>query len=78
MAIGKALEQRERKAAKERQREHGKTAPGRKNTSGKFPQVQEERRATARVARSVGMSRPTYERAKAIGEAYLRLLILPT
>ena len=38
-AIRRAIEPIERKAAKERQRQHGRTAPGRANSPGKFPQV---------------------------------------
>ena len=73
LAIGAALEPLEQKAAKERQREHGKTAPGRKkNTGGKLPQVKDKTRDS--VARKLGMSGKTYEKAKAVAPCYLLFL----
>jgi hypothetical protein len=44
-------------AAKERQREHGGTAPGRKNTSGKLPGVSKDKpapQARDHVAKAAG------------------------
>lgn len=69
VAIGEALEVYERKKAKERQREHGGTAPGKeKNTSEKISEVfvGESRQ---KVSAAVGMSHPTYTKAKAVVEA---------
>jgi N6-adenosine-specific RNA methylase IME4 len=69
VAMATALEPLERRAAKERQKEHGLTAPGKKkNTSENFSEVNDGR-ASAKVAAAVNMSRPTYEKAKAICEA---------
>jgi|CXWL01.1.fsa_nt_gi hypothetical protein len=62
--MGLAIEAIERPKAKERQKEHGKTAPGRnKNTGGKLPPVKEKTRDA--VGSALGMSGKTYERAKA-------------
>ena len=66
VAIAAALEPLERAAAKERQRVHGETAPGR-NTVENFSGV--NGRAVDRVAHAVGYSRPTLEKAKAVVEA---------
>ena len=64
VAIGLELEKLERPKAKERQKKHGATAPGKRrdNTSGKFPEVNGDggsveggRRPFCRV---VGWSRP--------------------
>jgi 16S rRNA G966 N2-methylase RsmD len=66
VAIGEALEPLERQAAKERQAQHGNTAPGRKsNTLENFSEVKNNR-ALDKVASAVGMSRPTYQKAKEI------------
>ncbi len=71
VAIGKAIEELERPKAKERQKEHGKTAPGKpKNTGGNFPPVNEAKGKTRdKVAEAVGMSGRTYEKAKRVVEA---------
>jgi hypothetical protein len=62
VALGAAIEAVEKGAAKERQREHGKTAPGRrKNTSGKLPEVIQGE-AREKVAAAVGMKARTYEK----------------
>ena len=67
--IGKEIEVREAIAARERQTEHGHTAPGRpRDTSAKLSGVSKGE-AKARAAKAVGMSRPTYEKAKAVVEA---------
>ena len=60
VARGQALEPMERAAAKERRTAN---LPGQQ--TGNFPTWQEGR-ATDKVATSVGMSRPTYEKAKAV------------
>ena len=66
VALGKLIEERDQKLAKDRQREHGGTAPGRhKNTSVKRTQVKREQ-TRDRVAAAVGVSGPTYQRAKAV------------
>lgn len=53
--IAKRLEEREREAAKNRQREHGGTAPGRpKNTSANLAGVKGESRAKAAKAAGIG------------------------
>ena len=68
VAMGKALEPLAKKEAKSRQAHHARTAPGRsKNTSEKFTGVSGESRD--QVAAAVGMSGPTYEKAKAVVEA---------
>lgn len=68
--IGREIEKVERERAKERQREHGGTAPGqRANTSENFTEVLETRRGNEtreRVGAAVGMSGVTYQRAKAV------------
>jgi ParB family chromosome partitioning protein len=63
-ALAEALEPYEKKAAKQRQEEHGGTAPGKKNTVENFTTV--KARAADKVAEAVGMSRPTLEKAKAV------------
>lgn len=69
VAVGAAVEAIESKAAKERQREHGKTAPGRrKNTCGKLP-PQKKAKTREKVAAAVGMKARTYEKAKAVVQA---------
>jgi N6-adenosine-specific RNA methylase IME4 len=67
VAIKRALEPREREAAKERQREHGNTAPGRQNTPEKFSTV--NGRALDKVARVVGKHRTTLAKAEAVVDA---------
>jgi len=68
VAVGAAIEAIESRAAKERQREHGETAPGRHgDTGGKLPQLKGKTRD--RVAAAVGMKARTYEKAKAVVEA---------
>lgn len=68
VAIGRALEPREREEAKARKDKHGGTAPGKKkNTEGNFPSVKAQSRD--KVGRSVGLSGRTYEKAKAVIEA---------
>lgn len=68
VAVGEALEEMERAGAKQRQREHGGTAPGRnKNTGGKLPPVKAKTRD--KVAKAVGFSGRTYEKAKAVVKA---------
>jgi N6-adenosine-specific RNA methylase IME4 len=68
VSLGDTLEAVERAKAKERQREHGKTAPGRKkNTGGNLPEVIGDTRDA--VGKGVGMSGKTYERAKAVAKA---------
>lgn len=66
VALGKEVESFEKPAAKERQKEHGKTAPGRaKSTSPKLGEVKPGR-TTEKVGEAVGMSHATYEKAKAV------------
>lgn len=68
VALGRELERLERPKAKKRQKEHGKTAPGKpKDTSGNLPEVKGETRD--KVGEGVGMSGRTYEKAKAVVEA---------
>ena len=59
--------------AKERQRKHGGTAPGKKNTPGKLPEVLGE--ARDQVAKVVGASYKTLERAEAVVASGDRVLI---
>lgn len=66
VSLGRALEELERPRAKERQA-HGQTAPGR-NAGEKFTQASKGKTADI-VGAAVGMSRPTYERAKLVVEA---------
>lgn len=57
----------EEKAAKERQREHGGTAAGKKNTPEKFAEVKADtNRATTRLATAAGYSRPTLEKLNTV------------
>jgi len=64
-AVGGALEAIEKPKAKERKREHGGTAPGRKrNTGGKLPPVKQKTRDA--VGAAVGLSGKSYERGKAV------------
>ncbi len=68
VAIAEALEEREREKARQRQTEHGGTAPGhRKDTGGNLPQVSGKTRDL--VAKAIGMSGRTYEKAKAVVQA---------
>jgi ParB family chromosome partitioning protein len=69
VALGKALEALEKARAKERQKHHGGTAPGKKkNTGGNLPQVTGGK-TRDKVAEVVGLSGRTYEKAKAVVEA---------
>ena len=66
--ISKALKGREEKAAKERQREHGGTAPGKsKNTSANLAEVKGESRE--RVAKAAGIGHTTLKKAAEVCEA---------
>jgi len=59
----------EKRLAKDRQKKHGGTAPGRKkNTSADISQSVKGR-ANDRVSTAVGMKRDTYEKARKIYEA---------
>ena len=71
VVIAKALEPQEKKAAKERQRKHGDTAPGKKaNTVGKLPKVLDSRgRAADKLSKYAGVSRRTLEKATEVMEA---------
>jgi len=64
------MDEAEREAAKNRQRKHGGTAPGKpKNTSEKFTQVSSGK-ARDKIANAVGsISGVTYERAKTVVKA---------
>lgn len=75
VALGRALEKLERPAAAER-KGHGQTAPGRpKNAEENFPGASEPTRGERTgkvydlVGEAVGMSGPTYKRAKVVVEA---------
>lgn len=62
------IEGRERELAKQRQREHGGTAPGRPNTGAESAQVPEpahERKTRARTAKAVGTSHDTLDQSAA-------------
>lgn len=64
---GRAIEELERPKAKERQRKHGGTAPGKKSTSAKLAEVNGDTGETRdKVATAVGMKRTTYDKAKAV------------
>ena len=68
-AIAEELEERERLAAKERQREHGNTAPGKaKNTSAKFAPVLLGK-SRAKVAQAVGLSHPSLKKIREVCKA---------
>ena len=67
-AIRRALLPLEKAAAKERQRQHGDTAPGRKKQSGKFPGVTTGR-VRDKIADFAGISGRTLEKIRAIVEA---------
>jgi hypothetical protein len=69
VAIEEAVRPLEKKLAKERQREHGGTAPGRKlNTGAKLAQVSRGK-TRDKVARYVGMGRTNLKTAKEVVEA---------
>ena len=69
VAIADAVEAYERKAAKERQKEHGRTAPGKsKNTSAKLAQVNSGK-SREKVAKAAGTGRTTLARARAVVKA---------
>lgn len=66
--MGKRIEEFEKPKAKSRQKDHGRTAPGKTaNTSGNLPEVKGETRSVA--AEAVGMSPRTYDKAKAVVNA---------
>jgi len=76
VAMGKRVESLYAKVAKDEQRTHGGTAPGKpRNTCGKLPQVKEvqpkpdQRKTRECVAKTVGMSGRQYEKAKAVVES---------
>lgn len=64
VAIAEAVEARERKEAKKRQGTRTDLQP-----SPKFGESKHERETSRRTAKTVGLSGPTYERAKAVVEA---------
>ena len=69
LAMAERLEPMEKKAAKERQKDHGKTAPGKRtNTPENFTEVIRAN-SSDRVASAVGMSRPTLSKIKAVAQA---------
>jgi ParB family chromosome partitioning protein len=63
VAIGEAIEEREREAARRRQSMAGGTAPG------KLPEAVKTGDTRDKTAASVGVSGRTYEKAKAVVEA---------
>ncbi len=68
-AIGAALRPIEEAAAKERQREHAGTAPGKPNTSVNLTEVlpkKSDRESRKRVAKAVGMSAATLDKIEAV------------
>jgi N6-adenosine-specific RNA methylase IME4 len=65
--IADELELLERQAAKERQKEHGGTAPGRRH-SGEIPHSV-DRRALDHVARAIGKDRKTITKAREVRDA---------
>jgi N6-adenosine-specific RNA methylase IME4 len=67
VAIKRAIEPLEKVAAKERQREHGKTAPGQKH-SGQVAHS-DKGRAADKAAKATGMARRTLEKAEAVVDA---------
>ena len=70
VGIGEAREARDKEQARQRQRQHARTAPGKKkNTSENFTEVSEQPQARDITAAAVGMSWPTYQKAKAVVEA---------
>jgi len=69
-ALGRAIEEVESRKAKERQRAHGGTAPGRRaDTSENSSGVNEGGKARDKVAAALGMSGPTYDKLKAVADA---------
>ena len=65
--LGERLEPIEAELAKQRQKEHGGTAPGRKNTGGHLNTSDSDTgKARDLIARKVGLSPTTYQRAKTI------------
>lgn len=68
--LGRRIEELEKPAAKLRQREHGGTAPGKgRNTGGNLPQVTDAGKTRDKVAKTLGVSGRTYEKAKQVVEA---------
>ena len=62
-AIHQALEERERRAAKDRQREHGGTAPGKgKNTGENFPPVKGKSRDELEKVRKMSLVKKILKR----------------
>lgn len=68
-AIGEALKPIEMAAAKGRQQQAGKVHGRGQKASVKFTEPKTQRETASRVAKSVGMSRPTYEKAGEVIEA---------
>jgi ParB-like chromosome segregation protein Spo0J len=71
VGIAEAVLAKEQAEAKARQKDHGKTAPGRsKNTSENLSEVSTQgSKATDKAAAAVGWSGPTYAKAKAVVDA---------
>jgi N6-adenosine-specific RNA methylase IME4 len=70
VAIADAIEAYEREAAKKRQQEHGKTAPGRhKITGANLAPVIPTGKVRDHVAKAAGTGRTTLQRARAVVEA---------
>ena len=70
VAIGRKIEALERPQAKQRQRDHGSTAPGRKKITGdKLAPVSAPGKTRDKVAPFVGMSGSTYAKTKAVVQA---------
>jgi len=68
--VGKYLEPIEKKRAEQRQKEHGKTAPGKPRTlplnSGEVIQDKHGREAEAKVAKKLGIKRDKYHKIKTV------------
>jgi hypothetical protein len=67
--VGQRMEVLVKREAKERQRDHGGTAPGKTkadNTSGTVPEVSERGETRDIVGQAVGMAGRTYQRAKTV------------
>ena len=76
VSIGLKLEPLEKAAAKARQREHGKTAPGKKKiTSADSAEVIEDQSRDV-VAKVIGLGRTKYNQAKEVDGQPLRNMIL--
>jgi len=75
VAIVDALMKREAKAAKERQKEHGKTAPGKKHLGKNSLSDHEANKSANRAAAAVGWSGKTYLKAKEVKESGDKKLI---